>query len=98
MACRARDELSTACFDQGFAGGDAPSRYVGDESRNRIPIDHRLFVLRDFDDVVAERLGAAGRMRKPGNKINIDLFTRTPLFVVASAAANPPRLTKPAGA
>src|SRR5437879_3429347 len=63
MAYAARRGLAAASgFDEGLALGNASLRNISDESRDRIAIDHSLLVLRNFDNAVAQRLGATGRM------------------------------------
>ena len=58
--------LPLAGLDQRLAFGEAAGRHVGDERRVRVAVLDAFEVLRDFDDAVADRLGAAvGMLQAP---------------------------------
>src|SRR5437764_11783804 len=65
MANRALDRFTAARFDQGFPLLDAANRHVRDEPRMRIALCDARLILRQRDDAIAERLGAAFRRCVP---------------------------------
>src|SRR5207344_863015 len=66
MADPARNRFPAAArARQLLAPGDAAFRHISDEARAWIAVDHDLFVFRDFDDTVAQRLAAAVGVNKP---------------------------------